>query len=160
MPNMKALPLRIKKLWPMLIFFFKIRSKVMHCDLDLYPFDPKIYRCLPSPILYLCMKYEVCRLRHYWVIALQQSVDGQTDRRMDRVITIGLLHLRRGPHNTLLSSSIFLPLLTDIYTHKSDCGALSHWCHCTFIQTFIQTSGQQKFLYNYNASNQNLFIEN
>ena len=73
------------------------------CHFDLWPFDPKIYRCLPFPILYLCMKYEVCRLREFWVIALQQSVDGQMDRRADRqtdrVITIGLPHLRwRGPN--------------------------------------------------------------
>ena len=48
------------------------------------------------------MKYEVCRLREFLVIALQQSVDGQTDRQTDgqtdrqtdRVITIGLPHFR------------------------------------------------------------------
>ena len=53
------------------------------------------------------MKYEVCRLRDFLVIALQQSVDrrtdgqtdGQTDGRTDKVITIGLPHLRwRGPN--------------------------------------------------------------
>ena len=43
-----------------------------------------MYRCLPFHILYLCMKYEVCRLRHFLVIALQQSVDGQTDGQTDR----------------------------------------------------------------------------
>ena len=46
-------------------------------------------------------------LRGFWVIALQQSVDGQTDRRTDRqtdrVITIGLPHLWwRGPNNNYL----------------------------------------------------------
>ena len=51
------------------------------------------------------MKYEVSRLRYFWVIVLQQSVDRRTDRqtdgRIDKVITctIGLLHLRwRGPN--------------------------------------------------------------
>ena len=34
MPNMKALSLRIKKLW-LTLKFFKSRSKVTHCDLDL-----------------------------------------------------------------------------------------------------------------------------
>ena len=52
---MKALSLRIWKIWP-IIKFFKRRSR------DLWPFDPKIYRCLPFPILYLCMTYEVCGL--------------------------------------------------------------------------------------------------
>ena len=42
-----------------------------------------MYRCLPFHILYLCMKYEVCSLRHFLVIALQQSVDGQTDGQTD-----------------------------------------------------------------------------
>ena len=68
------------------------------------------------------MKYEVCRLRHFWVIALQESVDGQTDRRMDRqtdgrtdrqtdgqtdrVITIGLPHLRwRGPNKSPIGAN-------------------------------------------------------
>ena len=44
------------------------------------------------------MKYEVCRMRDCLVIALLQSVDGQTDGQTDgrtnRVITIGLLHIR------------------------------------------------------------------
>ena len=60
---------------------YRIRSKVLtkfRCDLDLWPFDPKIYRRLSFPILYLCMKYKVCRLRDCWVIALQQSVDRQS----------------------------------------------------------------------------------
>ena len=77
-----------------------------HYDLDLWPFDPKIYRRLPFFILHLCMKYEVCRSNTLRVIALQRSVDrrtdrqtdGQTDRQTDRVITIGLPYLRwRGP---------------------------------------------------------------
>ena len=49
------------------------------------------------------MKYEVCRSNTVRVIALQQSVDrrtdGPTDRQIDKVITIGLPHLRwRGPN--------------------------------------------------------------
>ena len=54
------------------------------------------------------MKYEVCMLRHFLVIALQQSVDGQTDRRTDTVITIGLPHLRwRGPKNLFTLTNNF-----------------------------------------------------
>ena len=59
---------------------------------------PKIYRCLPFFILHLCMKYvgrtlfELSRYNKVWT-------DRQTDRRTDRVITIGLPHLRwRGPN--------------------------------------------------------------
>ena len=52
-------------------------------DLDLWPFDPKIYRCLPFFILHLCMKYEVSRSNTFWVIALQRKC-GQTDGRTDR----------------------------------------------------------------------------
>ena len=33
------------------------------CDLDLWPFDPKMYRYLPLTILHLCMKYESCTLK-------------------------------------------------------------------------------------------------
>ena len=77
-----------------------------HYDLDLWPFDPKIYRCLPFFILHLCMKYEICKSNTVRVIALQRSVDrrtdrqtdGWTDRQTDKVISIGLPHLRwRGP---------------------------------------------------------------
>ena len=39
------------------------------------------FRCLHFPILYLCMKF--CRLKDFLVIALQQSVDGQTDGQSD-----------------------------------------------------------------------------
>ena len=79
------------------------RCSACNYDLDLWPFDPKIYRCLPFFILHLCMKYEVCRSNTVRVIALQRSVDrqtdGQTDGRTDKVITIGLPHLRwRGPN--------------------------------------------------------------
>ena len=62
------------------------RWRACHYDLDLWPFDPKMYRCLPFPILYLCMKYEVCRLRQFWVIAFITKcgrTDGQTDRQTD-----------------------------------------------------------------------------
>ena len=55
-----------------------------HFDLDLWPFDPKIYRCLPFFILHLCMKYKVCRSNTIQVIALQRSVDRRTDGRTDR----------------------------------------------------------------------------
>ena len=55
-----------------------------HFDLDLWPFDPKIYRPLPFFILHLCMKYEVCKSNTVRVIALQRSVDRQTERRTDR----------------------------------------------------------------------------
>ena len=59
-----------------------------HYDLDLWPFDPKIYRCFPFFILHLCMKYEFCRSNTVQIIALQRSVDtrtdGQTDRQTDR----------------------------------------------------------------------------
>ena len=55
MPRMKALSLRIRKLWPMLKFFQKKVKGHGHNDLDLQPFELKIYRCLPFPILYLCM---------------------------------------------------------------------------------------------------------
>ena len=70
-----------------------------HYDLDLWPFDPKIYRCLPFFIFHLCMKYEVFRSNTVRVIALQRSVDRRTDGQTDKVITIGLPHLRwRGPN--------------------------------------------------------------
>ena len=78
------------------------RCRACHFDLDLWPFDPKIYRCLPFFILHLCMKYEVCRSNTVRVIALQRNVDRRTDRQTDgqtdKVITIGLPHLWwRGP---------------------------------------------------------------
>ena len=37
-----------------------------------------------SPPLHLCMKYEVSRLRTFWVIILQESVEIWTDRLTDR----------------------------------------------------------------------------
>ena len=57
------------------------------------------------------MKYEVCMSNTVRAIALQQSVDGQmdrrTDRQTDRVITIGLPHLRwRGPNNEKLIRTV------------------------------------------------------
>ena len=79
-----------------------------HYDLDLWPFDPKIYRCLPFFILHLCMKYEVCRSNTVRVIALQRSVDRRTDGQTDKVITIGLPHLRwRGPNKAIHSKQQF-----------------------------------------------------
>ena len=66
---------------------------ICHYDLDLWPFDPKLYRCLPFFILYLCMKYEVSMWKSFWVIVAQPSC-GRTDRRTDKVITIGLPPLR------------------------------------------------------------------
>ena len=54
-----------------------------HSDLDLWPFDPKIYRRLPFFVLHLCMKYEVCRSNTVRVIVLQRSVDRRTDRQTD-----------------------------------------------------------------------------
>ena len=79
-------------------------------DLDLWPFDPKIYRCLPFFILHLCMKYEVSRSNTFRVIALQRKcgqtdrrTEGQTDGQTDKVITIGLPHLRwRGPNKYMV----------------------------------------------------------
>ena len=59
------------------------RCRACHYDLDLWPFHPKIYRCLPFFILHLCMKYEVCRSNTVRVIALQRSVDRRTDRQTD-----------------------------------------------------------------------------
>ena len=56
-----------------------------HYDLDLWPFDSKIYRRLPFFILHLCMKYEVSRSNTFRVIALQRKC-GRTDRRTDKVI--------------------------------------------------------------------------
>ena len=97
-----------------------------HYDLDLWPFDAKIYRCLPFFILHLCMKNEVCRSNTVRVIALQRSVDrrtdGQTDRRTDRrtdkVITIGLPHLRwRGPNYFVMPSAAVLYSLYFAVTH-------------------------------------------
>ena len=84
------------------------RCRACHYDLDLWPFDPKIYRCLPFFILHLCMKYEVCRSNTVRVIALQRSVDRRTDRQTDgqtdKVITIGLSHLLWwGPNNAAKS---------------------------------------------------------
>ena len=93
-----------------------------HYDLDLWPFDPKIYRCLPFFILHLCMMYEVSRSNHFQVIALQRSVDrrtdGQTDGRTDKVITIGLPDLRWwGPNYIPYQISIVTELIqTAVHT--------------------------------------------
>ena len=87
------------------------RWGVCHYDLDLWPFDPKIYRCLPFFIPHLCMKYEVCRLNTVRVIALQQSVDRRTDGQTDKLITIGLPHLRwRGPNKVKNENTVCLLL--------------------------------------------------
>ena len=87
--------------------FVKICSAVSEkSNENARPFDPKIYRCLPFFILHLCMKYEVSRSNTFRVNALQRSVDRRTDRqtdgRTDKVITIGLPHLRwRGPNKIM-----------------------------------------------------------
>ena len=60
-------------LWPMWKFF-KSRSKVTWS----LTFWPRIYRCLPFTILYLCMKFvgwEIVKLLHY----IQVWTDGQSD---------------------------------------------------------------------------------
>ena len=50
---------------------YRVRTKVLtkfSCDLDLWPFDPRIYRYFSLTILYLCMKYERCTLKVTQVI--------------------------------------------------------------------------------------------
>ena len=45
-----------------------VRTKVLSkfsCDLDLWPFDHKMYRYLPLTILHLCVTYESCTLKIY-----------------------------------------------------------------------------------------------
>ena len=48
-----------------------VRTKVLtkfRYELDLWPFDPKMYQYLPLNILHLCMKYESCKLKTTQVI--------------------------------------------------------------------------------------------
>ena len=60
-----------------------------------------------SSFLYPPSVYEVCRSNTVRVIALQGSVDGRTDRQTDKVITIGLPHLRWwGPNQSNPQSMI------------------------------------------------------
>ena len=50
---------------------YRVRTKVMtkfRCDLDLWPFDIKMYRYRPLTILHLCMKYESYTLKTTEVI--------------------------------------------------------------------------------------------
>ena len=101
-------------------------------DLDLWPFDPKIYRCLPFFILHLCMKYEVCRSNTFRVIALQRKC-GQTDGRTDKVITIGLPHLRwRGPNEHL---PLYINPCIEICSTVPECSVYEILCLMRFIQS-------------------------
>ena len=48
-----------------------VRTKVLTkfcCDLDLWPFDPKMYKYLTLTILHLCMTYQSCTLNTTQVI--------------------------------------------------------------------------------------------
>ena len=50
---------------------YRVRIKVLskfRCDLNLWPFDPKMYRYLCHAILHLCKKYESCTLKTSQVI--------------------------------------------------------------------------------------------
>ena len=52
---------------------FRITKKVwQNMSVWPWPLDPKIYRCLPFLIFHLYKKYQVCKLRTFWVITLQQ----------------------------------------------------------------------------------------
>ena len=138
-----------------------------HYDLDLWPFDPKIYRRLTFFILHLCMKYEVCRSNTVRVIALQRSVDRRTDRQTDKVITIGLPHLRwRGPNKVyymaielrtnpdtislkLQKKPVLFPLLGNrkLTNQMKGYGIKSKFC-CTNITTWPLVNSHQWFLTN------------
>ena len=82
------------------------QDQVSRCDLDLWPFEPKMYRYLSLTILHLCMKYESFTLKTIQVIVSepkcwQSSVltltfefltpkkcwqtNGQTDRRTNLI---------------------------------------------------------------------------
>ena len=73
-------PTSMYEIWRMYVenySSYRVRTKVLtkfHCDIDLWPFDPKMYRYLPLTILHLCMKYERCTLKTTQIIVL-------TDRR-------------------------------------------------------------------------------
>ena len=104
-----------------------------HYDLDLWPFDPKIYRCLPFFILHLCMKYEVCRWNTVWVIALQQSVDRRTDGQTDRQ-TDGQSDYYRAPASSMRGPNKNQKLV-QIYTILQLCKALTLWHTLVMVLT-------------------------
>ena len=64
---------------------YYVRTKVLtkfSCDLDLWIFDPKMYRYLPLAIMCLCMKYESCMLTTAQVIVSEPKC-WRTDRQTD-----------------------------------------------------------------------------
>ena len=51
----------VKTYWP-----YRVKTKLvtkLRSSLDLWPFDPKMYKHLPLTILHPCMKYESCTLK-------------------------------------------------------------------------------------------------
>ena len=100
-------------------------TKLVDCDLDLWPTVPQNYRYLPYPILQLCAKYEVYRLKTFWVIARHKSVDGRTDGQTDGQTdrrTDGQSDYYRAPHqmmrgpNNLVLYWVTYYLITMVYT--------------------------------------------
>ena len=95
---------------------YRVRTKVLkkfHCDLDLWPLDPKMYRYLPVAILHLCMKCESCMLKTTQVI-VSEPMCWRTDRRTDGQTwfqsgarLVGPARLVAGPNFMVISITLF-----------------------------------------------------
>ena len=78
---------------------FYLTAQSLHCDLDLWPFDPKVHRAHTWLMGRLHVKFHedrckgeaFMRLKPFYLTARLQTdgqTDGQTDRRTDRVIPV------------------------------------------------------------------------
>ena len=80
------------------IVYNKVWQNMSVCP---WPFDPKIYRCLPFIVFNLCMTsldWKLFELMHYNKVWIDIRIDFQWQT--DKVITIGILHLRwQSPNN-------------------------------------------------------------
>ena len=74
---------------------FYLTAQFLHCDLDLWPFDPKVHRAHTWLMGRLHVKFHedrckgeaFIRLKPFYLTARLQT-DGRTDRRTDRVIPV------------------------------------------------------------------------
>ena len=78
---------------------FYLTAQSLHCDLDLWPFDPKVHRAHTWLMERLHVKFHedrckgeaLIRLKPFYLTARLQTdgqTEGQTDRRTDRVIPV------------------------------------------------------------------------
>jgi len=101
-----------------------------HCDLDLWPTDPKINRGLLLNKGYHPMKFEGSRSKGTRVIERKPSVtDGQTDRRIDgqtdKAKTI-CLPQREG--DIIIEIRYFISFKVFLMLHMFHCKRI--WVHC------------------------------